>query len=230
MMLGSVLVLGLVLMLRGRSLHFLPLGLGFDLGLTGLKAVAIYRDGSKKAQPLMAAQNREEAAKRGTRDEKLTGEDQAWFKLAPEQKALALAAVRPLTVEQQETAPPPELQDLRELARTARQRMRALPERERDGFVRAAVDPYVNALHRALLGRSRSLAPSLRAAREALLERALAEGPASLTVRERRILLGDPDLTDAIPRRVWELPERERAARGGRPGRAPHPGPPPLSP
>src|SRR5438128_2252182 len=31
----------------------------------GLKAVAIYRDGSKKAQPLMAAQNREEAAKRG---------------------------------------------------------------------------------------------------------------------------------------------------------------------
>src|SRR5437773_1267622 len=72
----------------------------------GRKAVAIYRDGSKKAQPLMAAQNREEAAKRGTRDEKLTTEDQAWFKLAPEQKALALAAVRPLTVEQQETAPP----------------------------------------------------------------------------------------------------------------------------
>ena len=88
----------------------------------------------------------------------------------------------------------------------------------------------MNALHRALLGRSRSLAPSLRAAREALLERALAEGPASLTVRERRILLGDPDLTDAIHRRVWELPERERAARWGRPGRAPHPGPPPLSP
>src|SRR5437588_1551307 len=73
----------------------------------GLKAVAIYRDGSKKAQPLMAAQNREEAAKRGTRDEKLTGEDQAWFKLAPEQKALALAAVRPLTPEEQHSAPPP---------------------------------------------------------------------------------------------------------------------------
>src|SRR5256885_4442083 len=36
----------------------------------GLKAVAIYRDGSKKAQPLMAAQNKEEAAKRGTRGEK----------------------------------------------------------------------------------------------------------------------------------------------------------------
>src|SRR6516162_984875 len=36
----------------------------------GLKAVAIYRDGSKKAQPLMAAAKKEEAARRGTRDEK----------------------------------------------------------------------------------------------------------------------------------------------------------------
>src|SRR5213595_2453347 len=130
----------------------------------------------------------------------------------------------------EETAAPPELQDLRELARAARRRTEALPPRERDGFVRAAVDPCVNALHRALLGRSRSLAPRLRAVREALLERALAEGPASLTVRERRILLGDPDLTDALHRRVWELPDRERAARWGRPGRAPHPGPPPRSP
>ena len=34
----------------------------------GLKAVAIYRDGSKKAQPLMAASSRDEAAKRGTRE------------------------------------------------------------------------------------------------------------------------------------------------------------------
>src|SRR5437667_180636 len=130
----------------------------------------------------------------------------------------------------EESAAPPELQDLRELARAARRRTEALPPRERDGFVRAAVDPCVNALHRALLGRSRSLALRLRAVREALLERALAEGPASLTVRERRILLGDPDLTDALHRRVWELPDRERAARWGRPGRAPHPGPPPRSP
>ncbi len=72
----------------------------------GLKAVAIYRDGSKKAQPLMAASNREEAAKRGTRGERLTAEDEALLKLTPEQKALALAAVRPPTLRQQETAPP----------------------------------------------------------------------------------------------------------------------------
>ena len=35
----------------------------------GLKAVAIYRDGSKKAQPLMAAAKKEEAARRGTKGE-----------------------------------------------------------------------------------------------------------------------------------------------------------------
>jgi ribonucleoside-diphosphate reductase alpha chain len=71
----------------------------------GLKAVAIYRDGSKKAQPLMAAASREEAAKRGQK-QALTGEEQAFAKLSPEQQALALAAVRPPTVEQQESAPP----------------------------------------------------------------------------------------------------------------------------
>jgi ribonucleoside-diphosphate reductase alpha chain len=71
----------------------------------GLKAVAIYRDGSKKAQPLMAAAKKEEAARRGTRDEKndkndkdararLPVEDVAWAALAPEQKAFALEVVR----------------------------------------------------------------------------------------------------------------------------------------
>src|SRR5207245_1027675 len=60
--------------------------------------------------------------------------------------------------------------------------------------------------------------------------RALAEGPASLTGRERRILLGDPDLTDALHRRVWALPDHDRAARWGRPGLAPHPGSPTPSP
>src|SRR5439155_1196865 len=41
----------------------------------------------------------------------------------------------------EETSPPPELQDLRELARTARQRMRALPERERAASVSSRASP-----------------------------------------------------------------------------------------
>jgi ribonucleoside-diphosphate reductase alpha chain len=77
----------------------------------GLKAVAIYRDGSKKAQPLMAASSRDEAAKRGTRTEKaaapvLSATEQEFQKLSTEQQAMALAAVRPLTMEEQESAPP----------------------------------------------------------------------------------------------------------------------------
>ena len=73
----------------------------------GLKAVAIYRDGSKKAQPLMAAASREEAASRGQKQAAvLSPEEQAFAKLTPEQKAMALAAVRPPTPQQQESAPP----------------------------------------------------------------------------------------------------------------------------
>ncbi len=80
----------------------------------GLKAVAIYRDGSKKAQPLMAASSRDEAAKRGTRGEKditatqrpLSGTELDFQKLSPEQQTMALAAVRPLTMHEQESAPP----------------------------------------------------------------------------------------------------------------------------
>ena len=74
----------------------------------GLKAVAIYRDGSKKAQPLMAASSRDEAAKRGTRETQrpLSGAELEFQKLSPEQQTMALAAVRPLTMTEQETAPP----------------------------------------------------------------------------------------------------------------------------
>jgi ribonucleoside-diphosphate reductase alpha chain len=60
----------------------------------GLKAVAIYRDGSKKAQPLMAAAKKEDAARRGTRGERLTTEDLAWAALSAEQKPFALEVAR----------------------------------------------------------------------------------------------------------------------------------------
>src|SRR5262249_7162052 len=118
----------------------------------------------------------------------------------------------------EETSPPAELRDLHTLLHAARQQEGRLPPREHDGFVRAVVDPFVNALHRALLGRRRSQRATIRAARAALVERALADGPEALAARQRRILLLDPDATDALHEAVWELPERERAARWGRPG------------
>jgi membrane glycosyltransferase len=121
----------------------------------------------------------------------------------------------------EESDPPIELRDLDALLHAGGNVIGVRPETERNGFVRAAVDPSVNALHRALLGARRSLAPAIRAARTALLERVLAEGPGALATRERRVLLTDPDLVDEIHRRLWALPSRARAARWGRPGMGP---------
>jgi len=124
----------------------------------------------------------------------------------------------------EEHAPPPELADLAADLAAARRAEAAAWPAERDGFVRVAVDPYTNALHRALLGRARTPGARLRATRGALLEHALREGPAGITARERRALLLDPELTDSLHRRVWALP-REHAARWGRPGADPPPEP-----
>jgi ribonucleoside-diphosphate reductase alpha chain len=69
----------------------------------GIKAVAIYRDGSKKAQPLMAASKKEEAARRGTKGEKtaavavaapMSKEESTFARLTPEQQAFALEILR----------------------------------------------------------------------------------------------------------------------------------------
>jgi membrane glycosyltransferase len=110
----------------------------------------------------------------------------------------------------EESSPPPELVDVeRETARAEAARA-ALPAAERDGFVRAAVDPVVNAVHCALVGGTRGGKAGLRAARHALVERALAEGPAALDAGERRVLLADVDPMIQLHRGVWRLPDAQR--------------------
>jgi membrane glycosyltransferase len=118
----------------------------------------------------------------------------------------------------EESNPPPELRDLQRNLDDAEAAELQLPAVEQDSFVRVAADPYANALHRAIAGRRRQLRPSIRADRAATLERALAHGPSVLTVRERKILLLDPDLVTTLHERVWALPDRARAALWGRPG------------
>jgi membrane glycosyltransferase len=127
------------------------------------------------------------------------------------------ARKRKLFVIPEESAPPPELRDLYELHAAALEETNARGL-ERDGFVRATVDPYLNAVHRALLGARRSLAGSIRERRAAMLERALAQGPPALDARAKRILLADPDTAAALHRRVWNLSDRVRARNWGRPG------------
>jgi membrane glycosyltransferase len=116
----------------------------------------------------------------------------------------------------EETEPPAELRELREHLDAAQRLARTIPDIERSGFVRAALDPGVNALHCALLGRSRSLKPSIRAVRRGFVDRALADGPAALEARQRKLLLYDPDMLTELHYGVWELADPARAARWGR--------------
>jgi membrane glycosyltransferase len=124
---------------------------------------------------------------------------------------------RGLFLTPEETQPPPELLDL---AADLAERSRAaacLPGPERDGFVRAVVDPTVNAVHCALLGPRRALRPRIHAARHALMARALAEGPDAVDARARRAMLVDPELMSRVHEEVWGL-DSERARAWGRPG------------
>jgi membrane glycosyltransferase len=77
------------------------------------------------------------------------------------------------------------------------------------GFVRAAVVPAVNTLHRSLLRGPRSLAPEIAERRDALLDRALQHGPAALNKKERKELLYDSERMERLHHGIWELPEEK---------------------
>jgi membrane glycosyltransferase len=117
----------------------------------------------------------------------------------------------------EETTPPPELRDLAASLEAAEAARAALPEIQRDGFLRAVVDPTVNALHRALRGVRRSLKPSIRDERRRLRARAIEEGPQALDATARRVLLSDADTMGALHREVWQLSDPAAAARWGIP-------------
>ncbi len=109
----------------------------------------------------------------------------------------------------EETDPPRELRDVEELADRPPSTVGRpaagthVPAATRPGAVRAAVDPALNALHRALLGAPRAMRAAIRARREALVDRALAEGPTALAPADRATLLRDPVIVDELHARVW---------------------------
>ena len=106
----------------------------------------------------------------------------------------------------EETDPPAEI-------RAVAARLAAVaPAAPVDGFVAAIVDPYLNALHRALLRPARSLRPSIREAHAALLDAACRKGPEGLSVAERRMLLRHPRLVAELHRRVWDEDDADRVA------------------
>jgi membrane glycosyltransferase len=115
----------------------------------------------------------------------------------------------------QESDLPAELVELNAYLTAAAQREREMSPQQRDGFVRGVIDPYVNALHRWLLRGPRLLSRAVRDKRAALVDRALHEGPSALGVRVRRILLTDAECVEELHRRVWQLPNEDRARAWG---------------
>lgn len=119
----------------------------------------------------------------------------------------------------EELAPPRELREVEELTAAAERDAAAraalivgadhgaATHPTTNGFVATVVDPERSALHCALLGAPRSARKRIVADREALVSRALADGPAALTADERDILLRDPRTVDELHRRVWAAPE-----------------------
>jgi membrane glycosyltransferase len=71
------------------------------------------------------------------------------------------------------------------------------------GFVEAVVDPMTNALVCAAGVARPKQSPDLKAQRQALVEKALLQGPAPLDVYQRNTLLGDPIALSRLHFAVW---------------------------
>ncbi len=114
----------------------------------------------------------------------------------------------------EETSPPPELTRLARNLEACRRHAPPLPELAADyGLMQAVLDPYVNAVHLALL-RERDHSPA-QASEERfapLRERLLREGPSSLGSRDKLALLLDADSMAALHRDLWSLPAERLSA------------------
>ncbi len=107
----------------------------------------------------------------------------------------------------EEIQPPQEYQDIEAHLQALSHRRPRFGLPPEAGFIRAVADPQVNLLHRALLRGHRSLHPAIAARRDALVERALANGPHVLSPLEREELLFDPQRIEQLHHRLWQLPE-----------------------
>jgi membrane glycosyltransferase len=112
----------------------------------------------------------------------------------------------------EETMPPVVLRALAAQIEQCREHTAPLPELADDlGLMEVVLDPYVNALHIALL-RERERKPTGRGEQLAILrERLLREGPRELTKAEKISLLQDDDTVAELHREVWSRPTEKLA-------------------
>ena len=89
------------------------------------------------------------------------------------------------------------------------------PEAWRDGFALAVADPAMHAVHRSMLGGPRRLRPTIRQARQAVLDRIVEAGPSSADAKTRRLILNDSALFEEVHLRVWRCDDDDVAERWG---------------
>jgi membrane glycosyltransferase len=106
----------------------------------------------------------------------------------------------------EETRPPIDLDLLeRNLEECYRHLLPFEPLRADYGLMQAVLDPYINAMHVALL-RQRRTSPVAREWFSRLQARLLREGPGRFTTREKMALLMDPQSMIQLHRELWTLP------------------------
>jgi membrane glycosyltransferase len=106
----------------------------------------------------------------------------------------------------EETATPREYTDIDAYQQDIDNDRPALGVPLHEGFVRAAVVPGINVLHRSMLRGKRSLAPEIAKRRDALLEHAVQHGPDALNKRQKMELLLDGSRLERLHRDIWDLP------------------------
>ena len=106
-----------------------------------------------------------------------------------------------------ETEPAPELPLLERHLEECYRHMQPIPELRQDyGLMQAVLDPYVNAVHVSLLRQRRPGSYSVRRYFIELRRRLLADGPRSLSQREKMALLMDPESMNWLHEQLWKKP------------------------
>jgi membrane glycosyltransferase len=122
---------------------------------------------------------------------------------------------RGLFIIPEEIEPPQELHCLNTILQQQHAAQRLLHIPPEAGFISAVVDPQVNWLHRSLLRTERKVAPSIAVHRNELQDKAIMQGPNSLSTREKKEILYDPRCMRELHERVWELTDSSQAAPWG---------------
>jgi membrane glycosyltransferase len=112
----------------------------------------------------------------------------------------------------EESRPPPELTQLAQAMARRRSAVPPVGTLQRDsGFLRAVVDPFVNAVHVSLIREKGEAATGSDERFAVLRTKLLRDGPGALAPRDRMAVLMDANSMHVLHRDVWSAPGAELA-------------------